>query len=201
MSSLFCRHNRFTADCPICSKGSVLSRQAPERTKPSKPAASRPRSGSGARKVAAPAVTRYPHVSVEIDAHEVRLEQVPGGLRLGSWRGGALEKKAPVLPAGALRELVEEARGRGYVQFDLPESQRGQLEADPDSFGVSPGRAGDLNEELRLERAAEAGHVRLARWIFWPGSGVGWELQDSPVMLPERRYEQALLDGVSKGLL
>lgn len=122
-------------------------------------------------------------MSVVIDAHEVRLEQVPGGLRLAQWRGGALERKAPVLPASALKELFDEARGRGYVKFDVDEV--------PTADTASPGRAGDMQEELRLEHTGD-GLIRVARWIFWPGAGVGWELQDSPVMLPEQRFEQLL---------
>ena len=202
MSSLFCRHNRFTADCPICSKGTVLSSEAPERDKP-KPPSSRTRSGSGVRKGAAPvAVTRYPHVSVgpiehEARIYEVRLEQVPGGLRLGQWRDGELQRRAVVLPASAVRELVGEARGKGYVGFELPD---GAPEAGGD-VATSAGRAGDMQEELRLERTPERGFVRIARWIFWPGTGVGWELQDAPVMLPEKRYEQVLTDAAAKGLV
>ena len=169
MSSLFCRHNRFTADCPICSKNTVLSRPAP---------AERPRPAStkkaSARKPAAPTVTRYPHVSVapvehEARIYEVRLEQVPGGLRLGQWHSGELERKAPVVSVSALRELLDEARGRGFVKFDLPEDTRGS----GDDFGISEGRAGDMKEELRVERVGE-GFVRIARWIYWPGTGVGW---------------------------
>jgi hypothetical protein len=194
MSSLFCRHNRFTADCPICSKNTVLSRPAaPERSKPAK--------RSSASKASPITTTRYPRVGtepIERDGriYEVRLEQVPGGLRLGQWRGGELERKAPVLPASALRELLDEARGSGYVRFDLDERA-----ADTGGhFGASPGRAGDMQEELRVERIGD-GFVRIARWIFWPGAGVGWELQDAPVMLPEKRYEQALSDAVANGVL
>jgi hypothetical protein len=146
-------------------------------------------------------VTRYPHVSIgpvdrEARIYEVRLEQVPGGLRLGQWRSGELERKAPVVPVSSLRELLDEARGRGFVKFDLPE----RMQDSGDDFGVSAGRSGDMAEELRVERLGE-GFVRIARWIFWPGTGVGWELQDAPVMLPEKRYEQALLDAAIKGLL
>lgn len=195
MNSLFCRHNRFTADCPICSKGSVLSREAPEKPRPSKPA----RAGAAkARSKASPvAVTRYPHVSVDVHGYEVRLEQVPGGLRLGQWRGGVLERKAPVLPGSALRGLFDDARGRGYVRFDVPEK------AQPGGPGsvASPGRAGDMQEELRIERAEEAGFVRVARWIFWPGEGVGWEMQDAPVMLPEGRFGAVLADAASAGFV
>jgi hypothetical protein len=201
MNSLFCRHNRFTAECPICSKGSVLARPAPpERAKPVRPSE---RSGKRSGPKPSPAmVTRYPHVSTEPIEHEariyeVRLEQVPGGLRLGQWRSGELERKAPVVSGSALRELVEEARGRGLVRFELPQTtEPGDAEA-----AVSPGRAGDMNEELRLERVGEPGFVRIARWIFWPGTGVGWELQDAPVMLPEKRYEQVLSDAAAKGLI
>ena len=199
MTSLFCRHNRFTADCPICSKNTVLERPAPaERSRPSSSGSSRktPR-----KKAAAPAVTRYPHVSVgpverEARIYEVRLEQVPGGLRLGQWRSGELERKAVAVPASSLRELLDQARGRGFVKFDLPEDMRDS----GDDMGVSGGKAGDMTEELRVERVGE-GFVRIARWIFWPGTGVGWELQDAPVMLPEKRFEQALTDAAVKGVI
>ncbi|HEX4720566.1 MAG TPA: hypothetical protein VH300_18745 [Thermoleophilaceae bacterium] len=194
MTSLFCRHNRFTADCPICSKNTVLSREPAERARPSKPTATRSKPRP---KAAAGTVTRYPHASVQVRGYEVRLEKVPGGLRLGQWRGGVLERRAPVLPASALRELLGEARGRGYVAFDLLE--RGQA-ADRKSV-ASAGRAGDMQEELRLEHAGEPGFVRVARWLFWPGEGVGWELQDAPVMLPEKRYEQVLSHAAAAGLI
>jgi hypothetical protein len=194
MTSLFCRHNRFTAECPICSKNTVLSRETAERPRPSKPAASR---SKPRQKRSQAAVTRYPHASVDVRGYEVRLEKVPGGLRLGQWRGGVLERKAPVLPASALRQLVDDARGRGYVGFDLTEkTQPGNQES-----ASSPGRAGDMQEELRLDRADEPGFVRVARWIFWPGEGVGWELQDAPVMLPEARYAAVLTDAASAGLI
>jgi hypothetical protein len=201
MTSLFCRHNRFTAECPICSRGSVLSREAPERVKPPKPASTRARSSP--RKPPAGTVTRYPHVStepLERDAriYEVRLEKVPGGLRLGEWRGGEIERHAPVLPAAALRALFDEARGRSLVGFDLPAPA---AEAVAEGAVASPGRAGDMQEELRLERLPEPGLVRLARWVFWPGTGVGWELQQAPVMLPEGRYAAVLADAVASGLV
>jgi hypothetical protein len=201
MTSLFCRHNRFTAECPICSKGSVLSREAPERVKPAKLAA--PRSRSSAKKPSAGTVTRYPHVStepLERDAriYEVRLEKVPGGLRLGEWRGGEIERRAPVLPAAALRALFDEARGRSLVGFDLAEPAE---QAVAEGAVASPGRAGDMQEELRLERLPEPGLIRLARWVFWPGTGVGWELQEAPVMLPEGRYAGVLADAVASGLV
>jgi hypothetical protein len=199
MNSLFCRHNRFTAECPICSKGSVLAAREPvERARPVK--------APGARKSPAKTVkstvTRYPHVSVapvehEARIYEVRLEQVPGGLRLGQWRAGELERKAPVLPATGLRELLDEALGRGFVRFSLDDP--GELVGQ--GAVASPGRAGDMQEELRLERLETPGFVRVARWIFWPGTGVGWELQEAPVMLPEKRYEQVLSAAVEAGLI
>jgi hypothetical protein len=57
-----------------------------------------------------------------------------------------------------------------------------------------------MQEELRLEHLGQ-GFVRIARWIFWPGTGVGWELQDAPVMLPEKRFEQVLSDAAGKALI
>src|SRR3954466_1600572 len=154
MPSLFCRHNRFTADCPICSKNTVLAREATERGRPVKASQRTPSKTS--RKASPVAVTRYPHVSVgpvehEARIYEVRLEQVPGGLRLGQWRSGELERRAPVLPVSALRELFDEARGKGYVKFDVMDGFPGI----GDDIASSPGRAGDMGEELRLERVGE----------------------------------------------
>jgi hypothetical protein len=199
VSSLFCRHNRFTAECPICSKGTVLSREAPERERPVRKAA-----GAGPKSAREPASRAFvgPHVSVgpfDHDArlYDVRLEKVPGGLRLAEWHNGALEKRAPSLPRSAVRELVEQARERGIVGFDaLPEG------ADAGSEPVgSEGQAGDMKEELRLERLGDPGMVRIARWIFWPGGGQGWELQDSPVLLPESRFEQVFSEAARTGLI
>src|SRR5437763_13218810 len=117
MSSLFCRHNRFTAECPICSKGSVLERSQVERATAAPKPASAPRRARASRQPGreTPARTYVgPHVSAgpftrDSRVYEVRFEKVPGGLRVAEWRGGALERQAPVLPASALRELVDEA--------------------------------------------------------------------------------------------
>jgi hypothetical protein len=201
MNSLFCRHNRFTAECPICSKGSVLAREAPERVKPVKPASTR--SKQAARRPAAATVTRYPHVATEpLDReariYQVRMEKVPGGLRLAEWRNGEIERHAPVLPASALRALFDEARGRGLLDFDLDEAAPAPA---AEGMVASEGRAGDMKEELRLERFDSPGLVQVARWLYWPGAGVGWELQDAPVMLPEGRFRSLLADAVAAGLI
>jgi hypothetical protein len=200
VSSLFCRHNRFTAECPICSKDTVLSAQPAERAKPARRPASRSRSPRR-DSAAAATVTRYPHATAGPFDHdgrlyEVHLEKVPGGLRLGEWRNGALERRAPVLPASGLRRLADEAREHAIVRFDLPEGR-----ATAEGSAASAGRAGDMQEELRVETLPDPGLVRVARWIFWPGGGEGWLLQDAPVMLPENRFEQVLLEAAGAGLI
>src|SRR5687768_331218 len=108
MTSLFCRHNRFTADCPICSKGTVLdpgrSTSRPRSSAGSSSGGSR--SGGGSRRASAgvareykgPYVTAGPYDSDE-GLYEVRLEKVPGGLRLASWARGQLQRWAPVIEA------------------------------------------------------------------------------------------------------
>ena len=191
MSDLFCRHNRFTADCPICSKGTVLEQHVPSAARPRKapkPAAERP----GKQQFRGPYATAGPYER-EGARVEVRLEKVPGGVRLAEWTGGALQRRAPVLPAADLRGLVAQAREREL----LPQRDLDKLEAaggaessgDPGEWGASPGRAGDLQEELRVE-ATHDGEVRVARWILRPGAG--WELQDAPPMLPAARFADAL---------
>jgi hypothetical protein len=191
VSDLFCRHNRFTADCPICSKGTVLEKHTPSAARPRKQAkaAAEKRGGQQFR---GPYATAGPY---ERDGElvEVRLEKVPGGVRLAEWAGGALQRRAPVLPAADLLGLVAQAREREL----LPQRDLDKLEAAGDversgegpEWGVSPGRTADLREELRIE-AVEAGDVRVARWILRPGAG--WELQDAPPMLPAARFAEAL---------
>lgn len=188
MSSLFCRHNRFTAECPICSKNSVLSQAPAERERPVKKAGPRPRAKG------APASRTF--VGPNVEAGDIKLEKVPGGLRLAAWRAGSIEKRAPTLSRSEARALAEEARERGIVSFDIPEA----AETRSQGTAASEGRSGDMKEELRLETLDE-GLVRIARWVFWPGAGVGWEMQDSPVLLPEKRFEQVFSEAAHLGLI
>jgi hypothetical protein len=201
--SLFCRHNRFVADCPICSKGTVLDQGATATRR-------RPASGgSGQRKGAKAETPAFsgPHVAGPARPDEdgaltvVRLERVPGGVRLGEWRGSALSKRAPVLPAEDLADLV--ARGADALQARDAARIVEALAVDRDpaadgSDGVSRGRSGDFKEELRVERLDD-GRLRVARWVQRPV--VGWELQDAPPMLPAARYAEALAGAVRGGLL
>ena len=203
MNSLFCRHNRFTADCPICSKGTLLDSSA-------KPAASRPRPAKqrGAQPAAGPREFRGPYASVgpyqsaDGKSYEVRLEKVPGGLRLGHWAAGSLERAAPVLRAADVAELVSSARERSVLGERDQAPPESALAADAATEAAesvaSTGRAGDMREELRLESGDE-GMVRLARWLYRPNAG--WELQDAPVMLPAKRYAELLSKAVRAGLV
>lgn len=215
--SQFCRHNRFISECPICAKGTVLDAgHSPER---------RPRSASsrttttarsqggrvGARQSRGPYVTAGPYGS-----REVRLEKVPGGLRLASWLGGQMERSAPVLALADLPDLVSAATGKEIFGAAEAEKLRDAFAASgfalgdgdgvPDapaaaptpSFGRSPGRSGDFKEELRVE-VFDDGLMRVARWLMRPNRG--WELQEAPVMLPPARFAQALADAAKRGVL
>ena len=192
----FCRHNRFVADCPICSKGTVLDQ--------SSTAASRRRSApAGGRRGAKPAAeatrtSRGPFVSAgPYDGAEVRLERVPGGLRLASWRGGQIERTAPVLAAADVPGLLAEASARELLSLDGTAAPSVPV-AEPGSFGASAGRAGELRDELRVE-LIDDGRVRVARWVMRPNRG--WELQEAPVMLPPKRFSEALAAAARKGVL
>src|SRR4051812_22546987 len=119
MTSLFCRHNRFTADCPICSKGTVLdpSRSA-SRPRSSGTSGTRRssgattgRSGGAAREFKGPYVTAGPYDSDD-GLYEVRLERVPGGVRLASWARGQIQRAAPVIDPDDLAALIAGARER-----------------------------------------------------------------------------------------
>ena len=197
--SLFCRHNRFISDCPICSKGTVLD---PERK-----AERRPRPGPGGkrrRRAAAPPPSyRGPFATVgpyeDDESHyEVRLERVPGGLRLAGWTAGSIRRRAPVLALADLEGLVRQAAEREVLDAEEAGEALSGSNGGEGGAGRSPGRAGDLRDELRVERL-EGDRVRIGRWVNRPGSG--WELQEAPVMLPPARYVEALADAGRRGVL
>ncbi|MDQ3648079.1 MAG: hypothetical protein M3433_05775 [Actinomycetota bacterium] len=192
---LFCRHNRHTADCPICTKEALPAKPV-HRASARKPGSTTRKGSPQARTVSGLYAAAGPYEDLEVSRYEVRLERVPGGLRLAEWplARGELRRRAPVLQAGDLPGLVERAVERGVV---------GGSEADKltegvttrEGSGVSRGRSGDFWEELRVEQL-EADRVRIARWIERPGSG--WERQETPVMLPAARFAEALR-GVASG--
>jgi hypothetical protein len=197
--SVFCRHNRFTAECPICSKGTVLD----PNLKPSRPRSS---SSGGARKggtrrSSAPASAARSSRGVFAAAgpyeggRELRLEKVPGGLRLAGWHAGQLVRGAPVLDLRDLPGLLAEAAEKGLLS---PPALDPETEPSEDAHGASPGRSGELRDELRVERLA-GDRIRIARWNMRPNRG--WELQEAPVMLPAARFTEALGRAAAAGAL
>ena len=200
---LFCRHNRHTAECPICSKGTVLdSSRAATRSRPRAAGTRKSRETSAAPSFKGPYAAVGPYRDDDGE-YEVRLERVPGGLRLAAWSAGSIRRAAPVLPASDLGALLAEAAERGVLGGDeerlLAAARRGDEAATQgEPVGASSGRAGELREELRIEGFAE-GRVRVARWILRPNRG--WELQEAPVMLPGARYAEALEAAAAAGAL
>jgi hypothetical protein len=202
--STFCRHNRFTADCPICSKGTVLE-SGGQLTRRAGSAAARKRSPAekrSSRAFSGPYVAGPARRDEDGVLYLMRLERVPGGVRLGEWRGSTLSPNAPVLPTGDLADLV--ARCGDALQARDAAKLVAALETatDPDvgdaAAGVSRGRSGDFKEELRVEALGE-GRLRVARWVLRPA--IGWDLQDAPPMLPAERYAEALADAARRGLI
>jgi hypothetical protein len=212
--SLFCRHNRFTAECPICRKGTVLDPDrgrrrarpaAAKRTLAPARTARRPAVPHGAARVTrGPYASAGPYLREDAPDYEVRLEKVPGGVRLGSWSGGALERRAPVLEADDVAALLLEVEERELLPARDRERLLRALDAEPapapgdPPYGASPGRAGELRDELRVE-ALEDGRVRIARWVHRPGTGT-WELQEAAPMLPAERFAEALESAVRRGV-
>jgi hypothetical protein len=197
--SLFCRHNRFVAECPICAKGTVLDPNRKPERRPRPPSRSGRR--AGARRAAAPAsgvrVSRgdFAAAGPYEDGREVRLEKVPGGLRLAAWHAGQLVKDAPVLALEDLPAMLRSAAEQGLL--DQPQLATG---GDPalGAHGASPGRSGELRDELRVERLDDE-RLRIARWIMRPNRG--WELQEAPVLLPADRFLGALGSAAERGVL
>lgn len=166
-------------------------RSAPSGQRSGRRAAARAAAG-GARTSRGPFVSAGPY-----DGAEIRLERVPGGLRLAAWRGGQIERSAPTLVAADLPGLLTEAATEDLLRLDGPAARVGD-EAEPGSFGASAGRTGELRDELRVERVDD-GRVRVARWIMRPNRG--WELQEAPVMLPPTRFAEAFEAAARKGVL
>lgn len=164
--------------------------------KPARQPGAAPRKGSPqARSVSGLYAAAGPYEDLQVSRYEVRLERVPGGLRLAEWPlgRGELRRRAPVLAAGDLPGLVERAIERGVVGGPDADKLTKAVTTE-EGGGVSRGRAGELWEELRVERL-EADRVRIARWIERPGSG--WERQETPVMLPAARFAEALSGAAS----
>jgi hypothetical protein len=197
--SLFCRHNRFVSECPICSKGTVLDPNRKQERRPRPTARPGSRSSPKGRVQAAGAarVSRGPFAAAGPydDGHEVRLEKVPGGLRLAGWHAGQLVKDAPVLALADLPEMLRSAAEQGLL--GEPELGRGGEPA-VGGYGASPGRTGEFRDELRVERVDDE-RIRIARWVMRPNRG--WELQETPVLLPADRFVRALEDAAAKGVL
>jgi hypothetical protein len=197
--SLFCRHNRFVSECPICSKGTVLdpNRKAERRPRPNARPGSRSSPKGRVQAAGATRVSRGPFASAGPyeDGREVRLEKVPGGLRLAAWHAGQLAREAPVLELEDLPEMLRSAVDQGLLS--APE---GDWTGEPalGGHGASPGRTGELRDELRVERVDDD-HVRIARWIMRPNRG--WELQEAPVLLPAERFVGALEAAAASGVL
>jgi hypothetical protein len=132
--------------------------------------------------------------------YEVRLERVPGGLRLAGWTAGSIRRSAIRIRLVDLPRLLHDAVERAVLsEEDMQVVEAASPDGNGDGdFGRSPGRAGDLRDELRVERLDDE-YVRIARWVNRPGSG--WQLQEAPVMLPPDRYVEALADAGRRGVL
>ncbi len=198
--SLFCRHNRFTADCPICSKGTVLESRGASTRRPAAAGSRRKATPKPAPAAHGPSVSSPAYEDDDGVTYVVRLERVPGGIRLAEWSGSTLRRRAPVLAAAdfvRLAETASQAVGAGgdalaAAAATEPAATRGSAPA------VSKGRAGDFKEELRVEAFAD-GRVRVGRWVLRPAEG--WQLQEAPPMLPAERYAEAVAAAVATGLL
>ncbi|HZJ29301.1 MAG TPA: hypothetical protein VFD37_04845 [Solirubrobacterales bacterium] len=144
-------------------------------------------------------MTAGPYEDEDGTRYIVRLERVPGGVRLAEWAGSELRRRAPILRAADLASLA--AGAREVLSESDARALAGALAQEPagqGGAGVSRGRAGDFREELRVE-AIEDDRVRIGRWVQRPGAG--WELRDAPPMLPAARYAEALADAARKGVL
>ena len=201
--SQFCRHNRFVSECPICSKGTVLdpNRKPERRPRPSSRTVHRSGVKRSVQAASGVRVSRgeFAAAGPYEDGSEVRLEKVPGGLRLAAWHAGVLVKAAPVLALEDLPAMLASAAEQGLLPGESEQADWGDgLDPALGAHGASPGRAGELRDELRVERLDDE-QLRIARWIMRPNRG--WELQEAPVLLPADRFLEALGSAAERGVL
>jgi hypothetical protein len=169
---------------------------------PNRQSESRPRTSStgqrrtGARQANVVSSSRGPYAAAGPyeGGAEVRLERVPGGLRLARWQAGRIDRSAPELSAADVPALLADAAAKGIVEAEA--RAVGPVEAG--AYGASPGRTGELRDELRVERLDED-TVRIARWVLRPNAG--WQLQEAPVMLPPARFKEAIERAADRGVL
>jgi hypothetical protein len=154
-----------------------------------------PRRG-GARQANAVSSSRGPYAAAGPyeGGAEVRLERVPGGLRLARWQAGQIDRSAPELSAADVPALLADAAAKGIVETQA----RAVGTVGEGAYGASPGRTGELRDELRVERLDED-TVRIARWVLRPNAG--WQLQEAPVMLPPARFKEAIERAADRGVL
>lgn len=161
---------------------------------------------ASSRAFSGPHVSAGPYQDGE-GSYAVRLERVPGGVRLAEWDPSGLRRRAPVLAAADVPALLRGAAGvldeRDATRLAealsvQPEAKEPPAAGEWPAVGVSRGRSGDFKEELRVEPLGE-GRLRIGRWVLRPGSG--WELQDAPPMLPAARYAEALADAARRRLI
>ena len=200
--SQFCRHNRFVADCPICSKGTVLdpNRKPERRPRPAtvrRPGAKRPvQAASGVRVSRGQFAAAGPYE----DGREVRLEKVPGGLRLAGWHAGQLVKRRAGARAGRPARAAGLGRGAGPAA-ELPAGAgRGGWRGEPGvgAHGASPGRTGELRDELRVERLDDDGCGSPAGSCGRTGAGSS---RRRPCCCRRERFLGALASAAERGVL
>jgi hypothetical protein len=163
----------------------------------------RPRTSStgqrrtGARQASTVSSSRGPYAAAGPyeGGAEVRLERVPGGLRLARWHAGQIDRSAPELSAADMPALLDDAAAKGILEA---EAGRTEGRVEEGAYGASPGRTGELRDELRVERLDED-TVRIARWVLRPNAG--WQLQEAPVMLPPARFKEAIERAAERGAL
>ena len=120
----------------------------------------------------------------------------PAGCAWPAGAAGRSSGRRPCLDAADVPGLLADAATKELLApAELP---AGAADGEVGAFGASPGRTGELRDELRVERLDE-GRIRVARWILRPNRG--WELQEAPVMLPPARFAQALAAAAGKGVL
>ena len=177
------------------------TQRKPERRPRPAPGGARKRGGAApAPSYKGPFATAGPYRDEELQ-YEVRLERVPGGLRLGAWTAGSIQRMPSRIKLADMPRMLEDAVERaviGQPDMELVSAATAEGNGGVGGFGRSPGRSGELRDELRVERLDD-GWIRIARWIDRPNRG--WELQEAPVMLPAPRYVEALADAGRRGVL
>ena len=117
---------------------------------------------------------------------------------MAAWRGGQIERLAPVVDAKDVPALIGEAVEKGLLAAPAARGQTPLANAEAGVFGGARVAPASCRTSFASSASTATGCVSRAGSC---GPNRGWQLQEAPVLLPSHRFTQALASAAGKGVL